>query len=125
MIFTASVFFSIISNIFYKSKNLAFTTYIRSMASIVILLLLYVPTYYIFGEILPITLILLFISLLLSEIITSKISEKKHYKYVNIVSVLLIIFNFLLFFYLTYYPIKEDLFLDRKNNKYGIDITAK
>lgn len=125
MIFSASICFSLISNIFYKDKNLAFRSYIRSMASIIILLLLYIPIYYIFGEILVLTLIILFISIFLGEVIASKISEKKHYKYINIVSVLLIIINFSIFFYLTYFPIKEGLFLDRKNNKYGIDISAK
>lgn len=122
MIFTATVLFSFISNIFYKDKNIFFISYFRSMATIIILLILYLPTYYVFGEVMILTLIILFISILISEIFVSKIKIKKQALYINIASAFLLIFNFIMFAILTYYPPKMGLFLDNKYDKYGIDI---
>ena len=74
MIFTSTIVFSFISNLFYHDKNILFKTYIRTMATIIILLILYLPTYYLLGEVMILTLIILFISIFLSEVIASKIS---------------------------------------------------
>ena len=65
MIFTSTIVFSFISNLFYHDKNTLFKSYIRTMATIIILLILYLPTYYLLGEVMILTLIILFISVLL------------------------------------------------------------
>lgn len=122
MIFTATCFFSLLSNIFYKDKNILFKTYLRSMASIIILLLLYLPVNYLLGENMIITLLILFISIFFSEMICSRISRKKDYHLVNKVSLVLLILNFVIFAICTYYPPKMGLFLDKKEEIYGIDI---
>lgn len=122
MIFTATCFFSLLSNIFYKDKNILFKTYLRSMASIIILLLLYLPVNYLLGENMIITLLILFISIFFSEMICSRISRKKDYYLVNKVSLVLLILNFVIFAICTYYPPKMGLFLDKKEEIYGIDI---
>ena len=122
MIFTATCFFSLLSNIFYKEKNILFKTYLRSMASIIILLLLYLPVNYLIGENMIITLIILFLSILLSEMICSRISTTKEYSLLNKISLVLLILNFSIFSIFSYYPPKMGLFLDKKYDKYGIDI---
>ena len=93
----------------------------RIISNISILLIIYIPTYYFIGENIVITLIILLITIILGELITSKISLKKTYKYLNIISLFLIIFTYLLFWYLTYYPPKYQLFKDSITNKYGLD----
>lgn len=120
LIFTSTTIFSLISNFYYHDKNLYFKTYIRVMATIFILLILYLPTYYLLGENLIITLIILFISILLSEIISSKISTKKRYSYLNEISIFLLIINFIIFGILTYYPIHAFLWKDPQTKSYGI-----
>lgn len=120
MIFIATVTFSFISNLYYHDQNISFKTYIRVMATILILLLLYLPIYYLFGEHLIITLIILWISIFLSELICSKIATKKHYSYLNTISVFLLIINFILFCIFTYYPVHTFLFQDPKTKEYGI-----
>lgn len=125
MIFTSSIIFSLISNFYYKDNNLFIRGYLRGMLTIIILLIIYLPIRLIFGEIMIVSLLILLVSIFLSELITSKISLKKHIKYLNIISVILILINYILFTYLTYHPIKTFLFLDTKNNKYGIDILNK
>lgn len=68
------------------------------------------------------TLIIVFISIFLSEMICSKISVKKDYSLVNKISLVLLVLNFVIFAVCTYYPPKMGLFLDKKEDKYGIDI---
>ena len=123
-IFTSCVFYTLISNLYYKDKNVFLLGYLRGMLTIIILLILYLPLRKLFGEIIYITLSVLFISILISEIIVNKIL-KKHYNTLNIISVFLIIINFIIFTYLTYNPIKDFLFYDTESNKYGIDILNK
>lgn len=123
MIFTATCFISLLTNIFYQDKNILFKTYLRSMASIIILLLLYLPINYVLGENMIITLIILFISIFLSELIGSRISKKKDYRLINKVSLFLLVLNFIIFAIYTYYPPKMGLFLDKKHDKYGINIS--
>ncbi len=122
MIFTATCFFSLISNFFYHDKNILFKTYLRSMTTIIILLILYLPINYLIGENMITTFIILFISIFLSEMICSRISVTKEYSLINKISLILLILNFVIFAICTYYPPKMELFLDEKYNQYGIKI---
>ena len=124
MIFSAIIVYTFISNIFLKEKNIFTKTYLRSILTILILLILYIPINYIFGENLILTLIILFISILLSEIITHTLLTNNNKK-LNIICAILLIINFIIFALFTYFPPKFNLFLDKKNNKYGIDILNK
>ena len=120
--FITSLFFPVNESIW---EHLKMITYVRSMATIIILLILYLPLRFMFGEIMIVTLIVLYISIFISEIIVSKISTKKHYKTLNLISAILLIINLFLFIIFTYYPPKNFLFLDTESNKYGIDILNK
>ena len=125
MIFSSTVLFSFIYNGIYHEENFLLRTYVRSMATIIILLILYLPLRFMFGEIMIVTLIVLYISIFISEIIVSKILTKKHYKTLNLISAILLIINLFLFIIFAYYPPKNFLFLDTESNKYGINILNK
>lgn len=125
MLFTAEILFSIGCFLFIKDKNQYLRMLLRGYLSIFILLLLYLPIYYLFGEIMILTLIILLITIFITEYILCFLSNKKHHPYLNMASIFLIIITYVIFAYLTYYPIKENLFLDKENNKYGIDILNK
>ncbi len=120
MLFTAEVIFSLGSFLFIKDNNKYIRMLLRGYLSIFILLLLYLPIYYLFGEIMIVTFLILFITIFATEYILGYLSTKKHHPYLNIASVFFIIITYILFSYLTYHPIKENLFLDKESNKYGI-----
>ena len=65
--------------------------------------------------------IVMIISIILSQIISYYILRSKQYKNLNIVSIVLIIISYIIFAYLTYYPIKAKLFFDTEKEKYGIN----
>ncbi len=124
MIFTASFIFSILTRlVYYKDHNFLIKTFLRGIITNIILLIIYLPIYYIIGEKLILTMILLFISIFISEYIISKLSIEKH-QY-NLIGAITIIITYLIFTYLTYNPLKIDLFYDHNANKYGIDILNK
>ena len=77
------------------------------------------------GEILILTMIILLISIFISEVIVSKLPLKKHHKTLNIIGAILIIINFIVFTYLSYNPIKVGLLYDKPSDKYGIDTLNK
>ena len=83
---------------------------------------MYLPIYYKIGEKLILTIILLFISIVITEFISYKIlCTKKNYTWLNIASLLMIIILYIIFGYLTYNPIICPLFFDPLNEKYGIN----
>lgn len=125
LIFTSCLVFTFISDYIKHNKNTFIRAYSRSMLTIIIMLIIYLPFRYLFGEIMIATLIILFASIFISEIITSLISTEKQNQRFNVICLVLLIINFILFAILTYYPIKIDLFLDTQSNKYGIDILNK
>ena len=119
LLFTSSVIFSLIN--YKKIPNIFSITLIRSILLIVILLILFLPIYYLFGENIIFTLIILFITILITEYIISKIYNKKLIKSLNFISIFIIIICYINFLYLTYNPPKLDLFRDPTNNSYGLD----
>lgn len=119
LVFTSTFLYTLISNFYYKNKNIFVFAYIRGMLTIIILLILYLPARAIFGEVMPLTLLILFISILLAEIIMSKINDNK-LNNLNIICLILIIINYIVFAYFTYNPIKNFLFYDKKEKIYGI-----
>lgn len=124
MLYTTVILWGIVEYIIYKTKNISttnfiFTIFISAILNIIILLIIYLPVYYLIGENLIVTLIILLISIFVSQLFTYQIKEKKEFKYLNFLSLISIIVVFAIFSYLTYYPIKTDFFLDKKQNKYG------
>ena len=126
MLFTAEIIFSIGKIIFEKKdKNKYLRMLLRGILSVFILLLLYLPLYYFLGEIMILTFLILFTTIFLTEYILSFLSSKKSHPYLNIASIVGVVFIFIILGYLTYHPIKEKLFFDEQHKKYGIDIIEK
>ncbi len=101
-------------------KNVCISNVISSLLSVFIFLIIYLPIYYIIGEIFPLTIFLMLIVIIISRVITIYIINiKKDLKMENL-AIILVIIIYSLFTYLTYNPLKCDLFRDPINNIYGI-----
>lgn len=104
-----------------KYNNYFFSLYLSIMANIVIFYAMFLPFYYRFGENLLVTLIIYFISILISQYINYLIITKtKNNSLLNIIGIILLITNYLILIYFTYNPLKNDFFFDPNNEVYGI-----
>jgi uncharacterized membrane protein len=66
------------------------------------------------------TFILLFISILVGQYVSSCFLKKKDYKQIDIFSLVLLAIIFIILGYLTYNPIKNFMFWDPENETYEI-----
>ena len=117
LLYTSAILFSYLN---MGSKSYHLEALLRAVLIIVILSIFYLPIYYLYGENLVSTLIILFISILITELILSRVINK-NYRLLNIISIPIIISISILFMYLTYNPIHNDLFLDKTKNTYGLN----
>ena len=121
MIFTSYMIFLLIKFIFNKlDKNDLSATIISSIFNIIIFLIIYIPIYKLFGEHIVVTLIVYFITILLSNILWKKLTNKKISKKTNNLFGITIIVIYLIFTYLSFYPLNNSIFYDETNNKHGI-----
>lgn len=101
-------------------KNVCISNVIAALSSVFIFLIIYLPIYYTIGEKLPLTIFLMLIVIIISQVITIYIINiKKDLKMENLAIIFAIII-YALFTYLTYNPLKCDLFKDPISNIYGI-----
>lgn len=125
IIATPIIISSLIEYFILIKNNVKFNNYLLGTAlsiilSIVIYLIIYLPIHYIFGHSLIISIIILFVVFIISENIKHYIMNLNKIKYQNIIGFILILITYFVFGYLTYNPIKIDLFLDSICNCYGI-----
>ena len=104
-----------------KFNNFFLSLFVSSFTSIPIYLILFLPIYTIIGENLFVSITLMFIDILISQIISYFILRKKSYKTLNYISLLLIIISYIIFGYLTYNPPHNYLFKDQEKGVYGIN----
>lgn len=126
MLFTGILLYGIIEYIILtknniKFNNFLFSKFIEALLSIPIYLIIYLPIYYRFGEKMIFNFIIMIITFSIVEFVGYKILQLKPIKNINIISIILIIICYIIFGYLTYNPIKNQLFLDTKDEKYGIN----
>ena len=126
LLFSGICFYAIIDYIILvKSKiefnNFFLNLFITGITSIPIYLSLFLPIYHFIGENMIVSITLLFIVILISQIISYIILKKESYKILNYLSFILIIVTYIIFGYLTYNPIHNHLFLDKQKNVYGIN----
>ena len=117
ILYSATTFYGIIDYILlrkYKIKynNFMFQLFFMGFSSIVIYLIIYIPIYNLIGEHLIISISLMLIVYIICQIISYKILKGKEYKYINKVSILLIILMYCMFGYLTYKPLNNYIFVD-------------
>lgn len=126
LIFTSYMIYGIISYFVYiKNKidvnNFIFDLFITSIINIIIFLIIFIPIYNVIGENLVVTLSIFFVTEIITQFISYFILKKDNIKYLNIISFILIIVSYIIFGYLTYNPIKTELFFDPINKSYGIN----
>lgn len=127
MIYTTMMIYSIIELFIFKKfkieyNNFVLSTYISSIITILVELILFVPIYKLIGENMIVTLTTLVISLFVGQIINYIILKKDYIKHSNIISIIFIIITFIAMGYLTYKPPINFLFYDSKEEKYGMNI---
>ncbi len=101
-------------------KNICISNVVSALSSIFIFLLIYLPIYYSLGEYLPLTIFLMLITFIISQIITLFIIKLKDL-YLENFAIFLVIIIYLIFGLLTYYPPSNNLFLDPISLNYGIN----
>ena len=128
LLYSGILTWQIIEYFILKRKNIKFTNYFSSLfltmiTSIIVYLILYLPLYSLFKENMFISIGLLIIVIILMEIFNYYlISRKEENKFLDKVSIILIILGYVVFLSLTYDPPRNYIFYDTTENKYGIDI---
>ena len=125
LIYTSFIFYGIFEYLVIRKKvkfnNYLFQLFLVPVIGIISYLIIYLPIYNIIGENIIINISLLFLIIILEEVISFYILNMNKLKYGNILGAIGIILGYVLFFYFTYYPPHNYLFLDTQTNSYGID----
>lgn len=100
-------------------KNICFSNFIGACLSIPIYLIIFLPLYSIIGESMALAISVMLISIILAEYISYKLTFAKDFKLEKL-TILFVIITYVLFTLLSYYPIKNNLFIDKKTSSYGI-----
>lgn len=124
ILFTSILFTGVIQKIYVSAKklkynNICLSNFIGALLSIPIFLVMFLPVYHFVGENMPITIIIMFISISISEFISYLIMNKPEHKLEN-TTILFAIAIYIIFVILTYYPPQLGIFKDPTNNLYGI-----
>ena len=102
-----------------KYNNFLFNLWFCSFISIFVYLGLFLPFYYKIGERMFLSISVLLITYIIVYVISYYILKSDHFNY-NYVWIILILIGYIIFGYLTYNPIKNQLFFDTHNEIYGI-----
>ena len=126
LIFTSVIFYGIIDYLILqkfkiKYNNFFTSLFVSAITIIPIFLIIYLPFYYKIGPKMVLNIIVMLISIIISQIISYYILKAKDCDKLNLISLILIIISYIVFAYLTYNPIKSELFFDTQGEKYGIN----
>lgn len=105
-----------------NTKNLKFCTIFSIIFNIVILLIIYPSIYSLYSHNTFITLLIYFITIIITKLISYKILTCNKNLYINnnlFLSIIIVMLLILVYF--TYYPVKNILFIDYKNKKIGLN----
>lgn len=124
ILFGSIILTGIIQKVFSKIKkekinNICFSNFIAALISIPIFLTFFLPIYFILGHHMIITIIVMFITIAIAEIISYIIMNKQDLKLEKI-TIFFVLFVYIIFAILTYHPLKNNLFIDPSNASYGI-----
>lgn len=100
-----------------KYNNFSFQLFFTAFISIPVFLIIYIPIHYLLGEYLPLTLILLLITYIISQIISYYLLLHNELTFLNKISIILILLTYLNFIVLTFIPNKDDFFYDTYKEK--------
>ena len=119
-IISSTILYFIFKRKGYIINNLLFGLIISTIFNIIIFYLVYLPLYYAYGESLIMTLIVYFITIMLSQYLYYLIIEMNNSRKLNMISLIMLFIIGGVLIYFTYHPIKIDFFRDPKTNSYGI-----
>lgn len=100
-------------------NNVCISNFTAALCSIPIFLIMFLPVYNAIGENLVVTIIIMFLVIIISEIISYFIMKKEDLKLENMAIVFTIVV-YIIFGLLTYFTPQQELFLDPTNLIYGI-----
>ena len=126
LIMSSILVYGVLEYFLLKNGNISFNNYITSLflsgvLGIVIFLIIYLPIHSIVGENFFLNIFILFITICICEVISYYILKSKKIYFLDYVSLIGIIFVYILFAILTYYPVTNYLFYDKLHDKYGIN----
>lgn len=126
LLFSAVIMYGIIDYIILQKFNIKYNNFFTALfvsatAIIPIYLIMFLPVYYKIGENMVITIGIMLLAIIISQVISYYILKAKDCDKLNIISFILIIVSYIVFAYLTYYPIKNELFFDTQEEKYGLN----
>ena len=127
IIATPILFYMIIEYLIFKKANIKYNNFLLAhsisiIISIFVYLIIYLPIDLFFGHNLIVSIILLVLVFMLSQIISYYIEKSKHFKNSNLIGLILFLIIYFVFLIFTYYPPRINLFYDTLNLKYGINI---
>ena len=102
-----------------KYNNICISNVISGFLSIFVFLAIFLPVYLVIGENFAVTIIIMLITFIISQIITIYIINKKNMKLEN-VAIILAILVYIIFGLLTYFPPNNTLFIDPITKQLGI-----
>ena len=125
MIFVTPIIISTVLYIIFYFKRKVINNYIgglfiSTIFNIVFFYLIFLPIYNMIGENMAVTLIIYFISIVVSQFINYLIIRRPNNKLFNIISLILMFVTMVILLYFTYNPIEGEFFLDKNKNIYGI-----
>jgi len=103
-----------------EQENFWIQIFLVPVISIIAYLIIYIPLYNLIGENMIVSIALLFIIISLQQYISYKLATIDKIEYERPIGIMGLIILLGTFIYLTYYPFKNDLFYDKKNEIYGI-----
>ena len=126
MIFTSYIIWIIIKYFLLKKNSIVENNYlfkelITTFIEIIIFLIIYIPVHNNTVESLSITLLIYLITIAISQYINYFIEFKKDYKYLKILSTVVIVITYVISTYLAYKPPINSFFIDSTNNSYGLN----
>ncbi len=99
--------------------NFPFQLYFTALFSIPLYLVIYIPLYKLIGENPFISISLLLIIYIISQVISYYLLQEKNLKVLNTLAIPIILLSYLGFIYLTYNPLHNYIFYDFKEEKFG------
>ena len=121
ILLASAIEYFILKKFHINHDNFLITSFIKAIISIPIYLLMFLPIYYNFGEIMPITFIILFITILIVNIIGYFILRLNHIKYGESLAIIFITIVYTIMIILTYKTPRLEIFFDTEEEKYGIN----
>lgn len=126
ILFTSTLLYGIIDYLLLKKYNIKhnnfpFQLYFTSLIGIPIYLVIYLPVYNLLGESPFISISLLLIVYIITQIVSYNILKEKELKILNIITIPVILLSYLGFIYLTYNPPHTYIFYDITEDKYSIN----